>query len=235
MDDKSTHVSSREYAVSLDAQDPLPSIRDQFLIPTKASLRAESLSEAGKSTLSPIATKSILPPFLALCKRLRRAFSAEFRNLTSSEDGHGSCIYLCGNSLGPQPKLVSKRIHEHLSKWSSLGVFGHFKPLSGTPLPTWVDADEKVAECMAPIVGALPSEVAVMQTLTANLHFLMSAFYKPDGSGRHKIILETKAFPSDHVGPFHYYFSIPVFVVYIFPDYRVASQTDHLGNICCFL
>jgi kynureninase len=52
---------------------------------------------------------------------------------------------------------------------------------------------------MAPIVGADPSEVAVMQTLTANLHFLMSAFYKPDINGRHKIILETKAFPSDHV------------------------------------
>ena len=38
-----------------------------------------------------------------------------------------------------------------------------------------------------------------MQTLTANLHLLMSAFYKPDINGRHKIILESKAFPSDHV------------------------------------
>ena len=39
-----------------------------------------------------------------------------------------------------------------------------------------------------------------MQTLTANLHLLMSAFYRPDIKGRHKIILESKAFPSDHVG-----------------------------------
>jgi kynureninase len=38
-----------------------------------------------------------------------------------------------------------------------------------------------------------------METLTANLHFLMSAFYKPDINGRHKIIIESKAFPSDHV------------------------------------
>ena len=52
---------------------------------------------------------------------------------------------------------------------------------------------------IAPIVGAQPSEVAVMQTLTANLHFLMAAFYKPDPLGRHKILLESKAFPSDHV------------------------------------
>jgi len=53
---------------------------------------------------------------------------------------------------------------------------------------------------MAPLVGAEETEVAVMQTLTANLHLLMSAFYRPDPNGRHKIILESKAFPSDHVG-----------------------------------
>jgi kynureninase len=78
-------------------------------------------------------------------------------------------------------------------------VFGHFKPLAQSPLPTWLDADVKASESIAPIVGAQPSEVAVMQTLTANLHFLMSAFYKPDITKRHKIILEAKAFPSDHV------------------------------------
>ncbi|KAK7966515.1 kynureninase [Apiospora aurea] len=37
-----------------------------------------------------------------------------------------------------------------------------------------------------------------MQTLTANLHLLMTAFYNPDPNGKHKIILERKAFPSDH-------------------------------------
>ncbi len=52
---------------------------------------------------------------------------------------------------------------------------------------------------MAPLVGAQESEVTIMQTLTSNLHFLMCAFYKPDVNGRHKIILESKAFPSDHV------------------------------------
>jgi kynureninase len=50
-------------------------------------------------------------------------------------------------------------------------------------------------------VGASEAEVAVMQTLTANLHLLMSAFYRPDINGKHKIMLESKAFPSDHVGP----------------------------------
>lgn len=52
---------------------------------------------------------------------------------------------------------------------------------------------------MAPVVGALQSEVAVMGTLTANLHLLMASFYRPT-SEKYKIILEGKAFPSDHVG-----------------------------------
>lgn len=51
---------------------------------------------------------------------------------------------------------------------------------------------------MSKIIGALPDEVAVMQTLTANLHLLMCSFYKPSKE-RWKIILEGKAFPSDHV------------------------------------
>ena len=51
---------------------------------------------------------------------------------------------------------------------------------------------------MAPIVGAEKSEVAVMETLTANLHLLMTSFYRPTKE-KYKIILEGKAFPSDHV------------------------------------
>jgi len=50
---------------------------------------------------------------------------------------------------------------------------------------------------MSKIVGALPSEVAVMGSLTENIHLLLASFYKPSGS-RTKIIIEGKAFPSDH-------------------------------------
>ncbi|KAK3990210.1 pyridoxal phosphate-dependent transferase [Cladorrhinum sp. PSN332] len=117
---------------------------------------------------------------------------------TSSADEDDKCIYLCGNSLGLQPKRTQTRIQQYLSTWATQGVQGHFKPLEDSPLPTWLDADDRAAQLIAPIVGASVSEVAVMQTLTANLHLLMSAFYKPDINGRHKIILESKAFPSDH-------------------------------------
>ncbi|KAI0408545.1 kynureninase 1 [Xylaria palmicola] len=108
------------------------------------------------------------------------------------------CTYLCGNSLGVQPKRTATRIQQYLATWATQAVQGHFKPLEDSPLPTWLDADHRAAKMMAPVVGAEETEVAVMQTLTANLHLLMSAFYRPDPNGRHKVILESKAFPSDH-------------------------------------
>lgn len=61
-----------------------------------------------------------------------------------------------------------------------------------------MNVDDHAAENMSKIVGALPDEVAVMGTLTANLHLMMACFYRPDKQ-KWKIILEGKAFPSDHV------------------------------------
>lgn len=109
------------------------------------------------------------------------------------------CIYLCGNSLGLQPRRTSDRINEHLQGWATKGVFGHFFEHEGTTLPPWLHIDDAAAEKIAPLVGASMSEVAIMETLTANLHLLMASFYKPTKE-KFKIILEGKAFPSDHVG-----------------------------------
>ncbi|KIW08317.1 kynureninase [Verruconis gallopava] len=105
--------------------------------------------------------------------------------------------YLCGNSLGLQPKRTHKYIDSYLSTWKSMGVYGHFKPLDEASTVPWVDIGDQAAEAVCKIVGALPSEVAVMQTLTANLHLLMASFYRPN-KDRWRIILESKAFPSDH-------------------------------------
>jgi kynureninase len=37
-----------------------------------------------------------------------------------------SAVYLCGNSLGLQPKGLRKYITQQLDKWDEQGVEGHF-------------------------------------------------------------------------------------------------------------
>ncbi|MCJ1363037.1 Kynureninase (L-kynurenine hydrolase) [Acarospora aff. strigata] len=106
-------------------------------------------------------------------------------------------IYLCGNSLGLQPRRTSEQVQSHLSAWATKGVLGHFFEHDDSTLPPFLHVDDVAAEQMAPIVGALRSEVAVMGTLTSNLHLLMASFYRPD-RGRWKVMIEGKAFPSDH-------------------------------------
>ncbi|KAI8374999.1 kynureninase [Choanephora cucurbitarum] len=46
-------------------------------------------------------------------------------------------------------------------------------------------------------LGAKPVEVTSMNTLTINIHSMLATFYHPTGS-RFKILIEKKAFPSDH-------------------------------------
>lgn len=115
----------------------------------------------------------------------------------STSDSNDRSIYLCGNSLGLQPTLTRKYFEQYLDTWAQKGVFGHFKEVNDTALAPWLHVDEDVRDDMAKIVGAMTGEVAVMQTLTANLHFLMCSFYRPTKQ-RNKILIEGRAFPSDH-------------------------------------
>ncbi len=126
-------------------------------------------------------------------RELDRADSlAEFRSqfhiphVDSVED-----LYLVGNSLGLVPKRTADYVQEELSRWASLGVRGHF---SGSP--NWASYHECLAKPMAKLVGAMASEVIVMNTLTVNLHLMMATFYRPTQE-RSKILIEAHAFPSD--------------------------------------
>ncbi|KAJ2761097.1 Kynureninase (L-kynurenine hydrolase), partial [Coemansia nantahalensis] len=109
-------------------------------------------------------------------------------------DGDAACVYLCGNSLGLMPRRARAILDDEMDEWASRGVVGHFRHSKDRP---WVRYRWKVVEKMAPIVGAKPLEVGVMNTLTTNLHLLLAAFYRPTGT-RCKILIEGKAFPSDH-------------------------------------
>ncbi len=106
--------------------------------------------------------------------------------------------YLCGNSLGLQPLATKKYMQQYLDTWATKGVYGHFKEIKDSHIPPFMNFDDDVAEDMSKLIGARKSEVALMQTLTANIHLMFAAFYKPTNQ-RWKIILEGKAFPSDHV------------------------------------
>jgi len=100
-------------------------------------------------------------------------------------------IYFTGNSLGLQHKQSRVYVNQVMDDWANLAVEGHFyadKP--------WWDYHERFANPLSTIVGAKPSEITVMNTLTVNLHLMLVSFYKPTNK-RFKILCEEKAFPSD--------------------------------------
>lgn len=100
-------------------------------------------------------------------------------------------IYFTGNSLGLQSNRSVSYVEEVMKDWADLAVEGHF--FADKP---WWDYHERFSEPLSKVVGAKPSEVTVMNTLTVNLHLLMASFYKPT-SKKYKILCEEKAFPSD--------------------------------------
>jgi kynureninase len=103
----------------------------------------------------------------------------------------GDCIYLCGHSLGLQPKTAAAYIEQELKDWADLGVEGHFHAKN-----PWMPYHRLLTEQTAELVGANPLEVVVMNSLTVNLHLMMVSFYRPTRE-RHKIVVERGAFPSD--------------------------------------
>ncbi|MFY1672799.1 kynureninase [Plantactinospora sp. WMMB334] len=116
---------------------------------------------------------------------------------------YAEAAYLVGNSLGLQPRAARAEIDAELSTWATLGVSGHF--VGDRP---WIPSYRSLTGPSASLVGALPAETVVMNSLTVNLHLLMVSFYRP-APGRDRILIEDAAFPSD--------------------SYAVRSQARHHG------
>ncbi|HEX3895231.1 MAG TPA: kynureninase [Rudaea sp.] len=100
-------------------------------------------------------------------------------------------VYFCGNSLGLQPKATRAALNGELDDWSALGVEAHFRGKH-----PWMPYHEEVRDHLAELVGAKPSEVVAMNSLTTNLHLMMVSFYRPTKE-RPAILIEKNAFPSD--------------------------------------
>lgn len=119
----------------------------------------------------------------------------DYFHIPKMQDGSDT-VYLCGNSLGLHSKKVSEFVNQELEDWKTYGVEGHFHARN-----PWLPYHEFLTKNMAAVVGALPHEVVVMNTLTANLHFMMVSFYRPTPE-RHKILIEWNPFPSDRYALF---------------------------------
>lgn len=100
-------------------------------------------------------------------------------------------IYLAGQSLGLQPRSARAAIEAELDAWARHGIGAHFAP--GRP---WFTFDEPLRQPMARIVGARPSEIAILNGLTVNIHLLLASFFRPSGR-RRRILADGPLFPSD--------------------------------------
>lgn len=136
----------------------------------------------------------MLNKFLEKAEKLDREDRlSEFRKEFLIPEKNGKkVIYFCGNSLGLQPLKVKENLETELNDWAKLGVEGHVKAKN-----PWMFYHKNFNSPLAKLTGAKEHEVAAMNSLTANLHFLMVSFYRPE-TKRFKILIEDKAFPSDH-------------------------------------
>src|SRR6476661_8168849 len=103
----------------------------------------------------------------------------------------GEQVYLCGNSLGLQPRATKAALLDELDDWHNLAVEAHFRGRH-----PWMPYHAFVREHLAELVGALPEEVVAMNSLTVNLHLMRVTFYRPTRE-RPAILIEKNPFPSD--------------------------------------
>ncbi len=105
-------------------------------------------------------------------------------------------VYLAGNSLGLQPLAARDEITRRVDEWATLAVEGWVEA-------GWLDAADRLRAPLARIVGAEPGDIAVMNSLSVNLHLLLAALYRPTAE-RFRIAIDDDAFPSDsHVAASH--------------------------------
>jgi kynureninase len=100
-------------------------------------------------------------------------------------------LYFAGHSLGLMPRRARDYVLAELDAWGRRAALGHHE--GERP---WLPYHEQLAAPLARLAGARPHEVVVMNSLTVNLHLMMVSFYRPT-RGRHRIVIEQGAFPSD--------------------------------------
>lgn len=106
-------------------------------------------------------------------------------------NSNGDTLYFAGHSLGLMPKKAAEYVRDELESWGKLAVEAHVQGRY-----PWLPYHENITESYARLVGAKPSEVIAMNSLTVNLHLMLVSFYRPNKE-RFKILIENNTFPSD--------------------------------------
>jgi kynureninase len=156
-------LSDPSVAEAMDAADDLAPLRAHFHIPPRDKAASASAGAHGAA-----ASSSSSPGDVA------------------GGEARTECIYLCGNSLGLQPRGVARYIEEELAKWRDVGAsprplspavlsltltprtYSHLPVPAGveghfTGVRPWLSIDEVVRDSSARLVGALSHEVRSRQ------------------------------------------------------------------------
>ncbi|MFC6803330.1 kynureninase [Deinococcus caeni] len=105
-------------------------------------------------------------------------------------------VYLDGNSLGALPRAVPERLQQVAAQewgdalirsWSAGADRGR----------DWMNLPDRVAAKIAPLIGALPHEVAVTDTTGVNTFKVLAAALKLAPAGRRVILTDAENFPTD--------------------------------------
>lgn len=197
-------------------------------LPAKAASLAFAKLLDSQDELKELRSKFIIPTKASLAKTSLSGVVS--RNHTASDE----CVYLIAHGQGLQPRAVERYVAAQLETWALMGVRGHYMELGDSPLRPWQDMAEHCSKKLATVVGALESEVTVMNGLSVNLHLLMATFYKPTEK-RHKILTELGPFPSDQYivesqVKWHGKFQPEESIVKIIPDNKRTEtiSTEHV-------
>jgi kynureninase len=113
------------------------------------------------------------------------------RSYKSRFDIKENQIYMDGNSLGLSSIDAKEALDEAYEAWKNEGI-----QIWGTENGKYFKYSQTIAEQIAPLIHSDVDEIAVMGSITTNIHQALSTFYKPDAS-RYKIIVDELNFPTD--------------------------------------
>jgi kynureninase len=103
-------------------------------------------------------------------------------------------VYLDGNSLGPLPRATAARVRAVVdAEWGS-GLIRSWNEAG------WISLPQRIADKIAPLVGANAGEVVVADSTSVNLHKMLSAAMQiaaVDAPSRRAVLSERTNFPTD--------------------------------------